>query len=214
MAPEAILGKGCVVVVHMALAARDRVVRTGQREDCTVIERRRAPATGRMAKRAIGWITGRCVRRIRGAVEVCLMTSEAIRGRRNVIIVGVALRAGYRGMHARQWVVRIDGVIKLGIRPVGGRMARPAISGKSQLQVGRIVGVRKIRAMAGIALRRSSFVDVIQMTRHAGKRRMRPRQRISRVRQVVELGAKPRVHRVAALARRRELEAHVIDHGS
>ena len=43
----------CVVIVGVASCAGHRGVETGQWEHCRVIERRRCPVTGRVAKRAI-----------------------------------------------------------------------------------------------------------------------------------------------------------------
>jgi hypothetical protein len=63
-------------------------------------------------------------------VELRLVASEAIGGRRIVVIVGVRLRAAYGGMLAGQRIVRIDGVIEFCIRPTGCRVTDSAVRGK------------------------------------------------------------------------------------
>ena len=83
-----------------------------------MVEGRRRPAARGMAERAIRWKSSRHVVRISGPCEVSLVTRVASRGSVDVVIVGVALHAGQRGMHSGQRVVRIHGVIELSVQPV------------------------------------------------------------------------------------------------
>ena len=71
-----------------------------------------------MAKRAVGGEPGGNVRRIGGALEVRLVAGVTGGGSVVVVIVGMALRAGHRGMFPSERIVREHGVIELGIRPV------------------------------------------------------------------------------------------------
>ena len=83
-----------------------------------VIERRRQPPGSGVAKRAVGGEPTRNVRRIGGAVEVCLVTREACRWGVAVIVVGMALSARHGGVLSGQRIVRVQSVIELGIRPI------------------------------------------------------------------------------------------------
>jgi len=80
----------CVVVVGVALCARNSRVRSGQRKHRGVIEGRRAPRGRRVAQRTIGRESRSCVVRIRGAVEVGLMASIAGCRRSRIDIVDMA----------------------------------------------------------------------------------------------------------------------------
>ena len=169
------------------------------------------PPVRRMAEGAVGWITGRLVGWVRRTVEVLVMARVAVRGRGHVVIVGVALCAGNRGVFPRKRPMRVQSMIEFGIRPVEGRMANPAVPGQRERDVGRIGRTCKIGTMARIALRRRPLKDIVDMTGSAGQRGVRPGQRVAGVLQMVELGAEPGIHGVATLTRCGELEAHVID---
>ena len=66
-----------------------------------------------MADRAVGREAGRHVVGIRRPGEIRLMAGVAGRRRRCVVIVGVALGAGQRGMSASQRIVGIERVIEV-----------------------------------------------------------------------------------------------------
>jgi hypothetical protein len=50
--------------------------------------------------------------------EIRLVAGVAIRRSRGVVVVGVTLRAQYRRMLAREWVMRVERMIKLCVEPV------------------------------------------------------------------------------------------------
>ena len=111
-----------VVAVHVTLLALHGGVEAGEREAGRgVIEGSAAPIRRGVAVLATGRESGRHVRRIRGAVEVGLVATDAGRvgGGEVVIAVDVALRALQRGMRASQ---REAGraVIEAGIAPISG----------------------------------------------------------------------------------------------
>lgn len=164
-----------------------------------------------MTDRAIGREAARNVRGVRSSVELRLVASEAVGGRRIVVVVGVALRAGHGCMLAGQRIVRIDGMIEFCIRPIGCRVADSAVPRQAHLGVRRVVAVDEVIGVARIALRRCSLKDIIAVAGGAFKRRVCARQGISRIFQVVKLGIEPTVHRVAALAGCRQAKSYVIE---
>ena len=202
-----------VVIVGVAAGARHCRVRARQWERCVVVvERRGCPACGVMALRAIR-------REARGHVvwigrpgEVRLVAGIAGRRRIHVVVVGVALNTGQRGMHTRQRVVCIERVIKLGIEPIRRAMAGTAVVRQVQLHVRRIVGIHKIGRVARIAGRRCSSEDIVDVTSRARQCGVSPGQRIAREFQVIELCIEPGIHRVTRLAGCREPRRYMIEH--
>ena len=91
-------------------------------------------------------------------------------------------------------------VIECRGRPGGSRVTKGAFGWESSCNVVGTGRVCEIGPMAGITIHRRAFEDVIDMARGACKRGMCAGERVSRVFQVVELGVKPGVHRVAAFA--------------
>ena len=90
-------------------------------------------------------------------------------------------------------------------------MARSAIVRQAKLHVRRVVAAHKVRGVAGIALSRRSRKHIIDMACGASQRGMRAGERVTCVLQVIELCTHKVVHRVAGIARRREIKRHVID---
>jgi len=99
-----------------------------------VVESRIGPRRCVVALGAIGWEPGRNVGRIVRAVEISLVASVAGRGQSRVVVVGMALCAGHRGMCARQRK-RCGAVVKGRGRPSAGGMAGGAIRRKSSRDV-------------------------------------------------------------------------------
>lgn len=79
MASEARRGQRCVVVVHMALSARNRRMCAGQWKHRGVIEGGRGPVGRCVAERTVGRESGGSVRWIGGAGEVSLVAAVARR---------------------------------------------------------------------------------------------------------------------------------------
>ena len=94
VAAEASSRQCCVVVVDMALRARNGGMSASQREDRSMIERRRRPAARGMAECAVGRESARDMRGVRSSIKVRLVASIT-RGRKGrVVVVDVALRTG------------------------------------------------------------------------------------------------------------------------
>ncbi len=201
VARVAIGGQRCVVVVHVALRARHAHVRARQRESrLRVVERRRAPAAGRMALRAVGGESTRQVIRIGGRCEVTFVAAVAIRGRVHVLVIDVALHTGKAGMHAGQRITGVRRMIEPGIEPIRCRVAHAAIVRQIRLRMRWISGPGKVRLVTREASRRRALELVIHVAGCAFQRGVHARKRISGYRQMVELGAEPAVHGVARIA--------------
>lgn len=213
VAPVAGGGQSCVVVIRVALSAGYGGMGAGERErGGVVIEGRGIPTACRMAERAIRWEPSRDVIGIGRPGEVRLVAGIAGRRRIHVVVVGVALNTGQRGMHTRQRVVCIERVIKLGIEPIRRAMAGTAVVRQVQLHVRRIVGIHKIGRVARIAGRRCSSEDIVDVTSRARQCGVSPGQRIAREFQVIELCIEPGIHRVTRLAGCREPRRYMIEH--
>jgi len=120
VAAIAVRGKPAgVIVIHVAQCALHGDVRAGQRERrCVVIERCSRPHRNGVAHLTIRREATRDVIGVCRPVVISLMAGVASRGRRRVVVVGVALRARHFCVPARKWVVRVKGVVELGIRPI------------------------------------------------------------------------------------------------
>ena len=91
-------------------------------------------------------------------------------------------------------------------------MACAAVVRQAELQVAWIVRGSVFRAVAGIAGRRSSRVDVVEVAGGAGQRCVHTGERKSGYLQVVKRSAKPAIHRVASLAGCGQFCAEVIEY--
>lgn len=118
MAPIAVCRQGGVVIVGMAGSASQSCMRAGKGKYRVVIERGGAPAAGGVADGAIGGKTLGGVIGVGCSVKVRLVAGVARRRRRRKVIVGVALRAGQRGVNSRQGIVGIESVIKSYAGPI------------------------------------------------------------------------------------------------
>lgn len=116
---------------------------------------------------------------ISGPREVGLVAGVASRGSVDIVIVGVALHAGKRGMPSGQRVVRIQGVIEFRIQPVDCRVTRGAIVRQTQLHVRWVLTADKIRRVAGVAIRRRPLVHVVNVARGTRESYVRTGERIA-----------------------------------
>lgn len=125
------------------------------------------------------------------------MTGVAGRGRRRIVVVGMALCAGDSGVHAGQRPVSVNGVIELGVEPVCGGVTDGAIVRKVELNMRRIFTAVEVGLMASNACCRRAFEYVVEVARCARERCMRATESIAGHLQVIEFGIEPRVHGVA-----------------
>jgi len=106
-----------------------------------------------------------------GSVEVRLVARVTSGWSVGVVIVGVALRAGERGVSASQRVVGIESVIEVHVRPVSRCVAGFACSGEpsgSMTWVGRAVPIGLVTAEAVCGERRVVVVGVALHASHRG----------------------------------------------
>ena len=140
VAAIAVCRKRCVVVAGVALPANHRNVGASQGKTCLgVIKAGRTPPARGVTVRATGRKPRAHVIGIRCGNKIRLVTGIAIGRRIYVLIVGVALHAGQRGVHAGQRIPRKCRVIELRIEPVARGVAHPAVVGQIGLHVRRIV---------------------------------------------------------------------------
>jgi len=181
-------------------------VRTHQRKArLRVIELRICPQHRIVALFAGCWEPGMRHRR-RSVIEVLLVARNTSRHRDAVVIVGVAIRARPRRYRVRAGQRKVGlGVVKRRWRPAGIRgMARFAILRKARACVIRILGVCKIRHVAGHA-RGSAEVVIPFVALLAGYWwRGVPQSQQEAGRRVVKLRIHPVIGRVALLAGRLE----------
>src|ERR1035438_9238879 len=123
----------------------------------------------------------------------------------------MALRASDGGVHAGQRVVRVEGVIECRVEPVGCGVASAAVLGQAELDVRRVVRADEVRLVAGIAGGRRSGENVVNVACGAGQSGVHPGQREPGELEVVEAGAEPTVHGVAALAGGGEAQRNVVE---
>ena len=212
MAAVATGGQRGEVVVGVALVARQGDVRSGEREaGGVVVECCRVPAAGGVALRAIRR-EARCdVIGICGGGEVLLVTGVAGSWSGRVVVVGVALRAGQRGMHAGKGIVGVKRVIKGGIEPVGGVVAGAAVMREIDLDVGWIDGGDEILLVAREARGRRSLEDVVDVACRAGQSEMAAGEGVPGHLEVVKPCVEPGVHGVAGFTRSGEAGRCVVE---
>jgi hypothetical protein len=114
-------------------------------------------------------------------------------------------------MSPRQRIVRVEGVIELGVQPIGRRVAIGACVRQAELNMRRVLAICKVGDMARIAVCRRSRKHIVDMTRCARQCGVHTRQCITRIFQVIKLRIKPAVHGVAAFASGWKSQRHVID---
>ena len=143
-------GQSRVVVIHMALRARDGNVGAGEREGRgAVIEGRGGPSCGVMASCACGGeaysdVIGAC-----GSGVIGLVAAVAIAWNRRVVVVHVAQRAGNSGMSSGKWEHCI--VVEGRGSPARGSVAEAAIRGEAGGDVVGIRGPGEIGMVTGVA---------------------------------------------------------------
>ena len=198
-----------VVVVQVAIGARNRSVRTRQRErSIVVVERGIGPNRRVVAEVARLRETCRHVAGIIGCVEIVQVAVHAGRAGDVVIAVDVALGALQRGVGAGKRKARrrmIKGSSGPGCRAVAYR----AIGREAGSRVSRIICVLEISEVtrhAGCAGQIVIVVNVALGTRHRG---VRAGQWESR-RRVIETRRLPRRGVMATLAGLRESLLHVV----
>src|ERR1035441_8590031 len=131
-----------------------------------VIEGDGGPA-GRVVAGVASGGESRCdVTGIRGSCEIGLVAAVAGGGQGCVVVIGVALGAGERGMSAGEREDR--GVIEGGGSPVGGRVAKCAVGGEAGSYVIGVGGCGEICLVAAVAGGGQSCVVVIHMALRAG----------------------------------------------
>jgi len=129
MAGEAIRRRTGKAIVHVTLRASRRRMRAEQRKArFVVIERRGLPGARGMARSAIAREIGGHMIGIGRALEIALMTREAIRRRARKTIVRMALIARHREMRAgerkaRAAVIETAEIARAGNLPTGDRAA-------------------------------------------------------------------------------------------
>ena len=154
MAPKAVGGQILVIVIHVALAARDLGMHSGQGEaSVVVIESTVSPHDGVMTQLALGGKSRLDVVRIVGVVVVLDVTRAARTTGQVVVAVDVTLGALQLGMRTGQ---RESGlaVIKLCARPRSGAVTERTIRGESRrfvVRIGRVVVVLHVAGVAGAA---------------------------------------------------------------
>jgi len=206
MAAIAGCGKGGVVVICMALGARNSRMGTGQRKHRSMIESGRSPGGGRVAESAIRWESRSYVSRIRGSGEVSLVAPVAGRGQGGVVVVYMTLRARHSDVCAGKG--ERGGVVIEGCPgPVRRRVTGGACGGEANSDVIRARRPGVIGFVARIAIGGHCCVVVICMALSARKSRMCARQR--KHRSMIESGRSPGGGRVAESAIRWESRSYV-----
>ncbi len=149
MAAHALGGSAGKVPARVALRALYGRVGSGQRElSLVVIECRIQPRRGVMATCAILRESGSAVIRIRGAIEVRQVTTDAGGGGGGEVVIGVTLRAIQPGVRSREGEVREFGVIELCPEPAVHGVALLAVRGEVKHRMAGIVGFLKVRGVA------------------------------------------------------------------
>jgi hypothetical protein len=192
VAAVAIGGQRWVVIVDVTLSAGDRHVRARQRERClAVVKLRTTPGRGAVARRAGGREADHGMRGAICVVEVGLVASEAVGGKRaGVIVVDVALGAVDRHVGACQREL-CGVVIKCGACPRGSRMADRAIGRESAGGVRRARGGVEIRLVAGIAIGGRRAEVVVSVALRTGHGCVLARQRPLRINRMIEFRIVP-----------------------
>ena len=199
----------CVVIVHMALYACDRDMRTGQRErGRVVIECRAGPGRSIVASGASCGETDDGMRWACCAIPRRCVAGVAIGRQRCVVVIHVARRARHSDVRAGQWERRCV-VNKSRPTPVRGRVARSTSCGETHCGMGRIVGPSEISFVAGVAIGRHCRVVIVRMALCAWNRKMCAGQRKG-PRRVIESSLCPAACCMAERAVGREARRNVI----
>lgn len=132
-----------------------------------VIERRSGPVHHRgVTKLAILGKTRRDMIGIGGALEILEVAGGASHAQRRVLTVGMALRAGYSGMFAKERELR-GAVIESGSCPILRAVAKLAVHRKTGCHVIRGSGGLKVLHVARYAIGADVGVVTVDMALHA-----------------------------------------------
>jgi hypothetical protein len=159
-----------------------------------VIEHRIRPRCSVVANRTVSGETRLRVIRVRRFLIVLQVARSAIFRDVCVIVVNVTARARHIHVRAGQREPGECSVIKLRLQPRGHVVARGARGRECQLHVIRILRAHVVLHVASHAIRRRPLVPPSNVTLSAFEIGVRPHQSESSEAQVVEFGAKPRVH--------------------
>lgn len=137
----------------------------------------------------------------------------AIAGRRcrRIVVVHVTLDAGQSCMSSCQGVVCVQRVIEGDRCPVAGVVAGVAGRGEACGGVCGVFGAAPIRLMATKAACGCALKYIAEVAGAARKSGVHSSQRVACVFEMVELGVRPTVHRVAGCARSRESKTRMIE---
>lgn len=149
MAGDAGCRQTCIHTALMARVAGDIRVRACQRElgRGVVVEWRIGPRCRAMADRAILWETCRCVIWVIDAIKISGVAGHACRAERGELIVYMARLASDCHVGSAQSKLGLA-VIKLGPKPLCGRMAGLAVLREARGDVARIIRAAQIRLVA------------------------------------------------------------------
>ena len=146
--------------------------------------------------------------RIGGPVVVFFVTGITVGGDVDVVIVYVALIAGYGLVCAREWKNRLIVIEGCG-NPCGGVVADFALLRESDLRMIRVVGVVVVRQVAGDARRVCQLVISVDMALRTLQWSVRSRERPSGL-AVIELRPRPGRCAVTSVASGGESRLRVI----
>lgn len=188
-----------VLSVHVTLRAHQRLMSSSQRESgCSVIELRAGPGGGVVALRARGGESGGNVIGVLRVVEVCLVTTDAIRGSALELSIGVALVAGQRQVGARKSEASHRGVVELGAGPCRRAMALLASRGEARSHVIRVHRGVEFLLVTAYAIRRIAMEVPADVACNTFETCVSTGE-CEACEAVVELRALPRVHGGVAL---------------
>lgn len=114
-------------------------------------------------------------------------------------------------MHSRKGIVRVEGVIELGIEPVGCGVACAAVMRQTQLCVRRVICSLEISGVTCVAVCRGSREDIVDVARGAGQGCVHSGEGEAGDFEVVEPGVEPTVHGVTGFAGGGETERYVVE---
>ena len=199
-----------VTGADVALRARQRGVRSGERKHRIVIERRGQPGGRVVTLGAVGGKTRCNMIRVGGALQVRLVTPDAGGRRGGEVSAHMACRARSGRMRARQREIRNQRVIERRVEPGMHVVAHRAV--RRELLMRRILRRQKFLAVAVDAGRAHSHENAAGrafMAAFAGRRRVRAEQRktVGMLASAHLRGRRPTLHRVALLAAGAHLRA-------
>lgn len=179
-----------------------------------VVERRIGPGRGVVAglARRGEELRLRRVARVRGVVVIGLMAADAGGRQRGVVVIDVAVRAHARRHHVRTGQRESGGVVvKSGVGPHIGVMAKFARGGKARSGMSWVVGSRVILLMARVAKRAVQRVVVVDVAiRTLPRRHGMVTRELEAGGRVIEGAVGPLHGVVAVFASRREVGGDVI----